>query len=130
LSIRVNEHRSHIRRNSTQPSVITNHRLNFKHEFDWDNARVLDNETNYNKRLISEMIYMKKQKQGLNAQTDTDLLDPIYNDLFSSILWHRFPFYYLFTVVWHHVRWTLFIHSYFVSCRNDTVFYYIDFCTY
>jgi len=27
LNIRVNEHRSHIRRNSTQLSVITDHRL-------------------------------------------------------------------------------------------------------
>jgi len=86
LSIRVNEHRNHIRRNSTQPSVITDHRLNSKHEFDWDNARVLDKETNYNKRLIAEMIYIKKQKQGLNAQIDTELLDPIYNNLFSPTL--------------------------------------------
>jgi len=67
LSTRVNEHRSHIRRNSTQLSVITDHRLKFEHEFDWDNAKVLDKETNFNKRLISEMIYIKKQKQGLYA---------------------------------------------------------------
>jgi len=32
------------------------------------------------------MIYIKIQKQGLNARTDTVLLDPIYNDLFSSTL--------------------------------------------
>jgi len=75
LNTRVNEHQSHIRRNSTQLSVITDHRLKSKYEFDWDNAKVLDQESNYNKRLISEMIYIKKQKHGLNAQTDTALLD-------------------------------------------------------
>jgi len=61
LYTRVSEHRGHIRKNSTHNSVITDHRLNqdFKHEFDWD--KVLDKETNYNKRLISEMIFIKKQ---------------------------------------------------------------------
>jgi len=83
LNTRVGEHRSHVRRNSTQNSVITDHRLNFRHEFDWDNAKILDEEMNYNKRLISEMIFIKKQKHGLNAQMDTTLLDPIYNDLLS-----------------------------------------------
>jgi len=29
------------------------------------------------------MIYIKKQKHGLNAQTDIALLDPIYNNLFA-----------------------------------------------
>jgi len=84
LSVRVNEHRSHIIRNSSQQSVITEHRLLYKHDFDWDNVQILDEETNYNKRLISEMIFIKKQKFGLNAQTDTELLDPIYNDILSS----------------------------------------------
>jgi len=49
-------------------------------------VKVLDQETNYNKRLISEMIYIKKQKHGLNAKTDTALLDPIYSDLFGVTL--------------------------------------------
>jgi len=86
LNTRVNEHKSHIRRNSTQLSVITDHRQKSGHEFDWDNVKILDVESNYNKRLISEIIYIKKQKHGLNAQTDTALLDPIYNDLFGATL--------------------------------------------
>jgi len=84
LNTRISEHRNHIRKNTPQASVITNHRLQFNHDFDWDNVRVLDEEMNYNKRLISEMIYIKKQKKGLNAQTDTELLDPIYNELIHS----------------------------------------------
>jgi len=84
VTIRVNEHKNHIIRNLSQQLVITVHRLLYKHDFDWDNVQILDEETNYNKRLISEMIFIKKQKFGLNAQTDTELLDPIYNDIFSS----------------------------------------------
>jgi len=86
LYTRVSEHRSHLKRNPAQNSVITDHRVNFKHDFDWDKVKVLDKETNYNKRLISEMIFIKKQIHGLNAQTDTALLDVIYNDLFHSTL--------------------------------------------
>jgi len=74
LNTRMSEHKNHIRRNSTQHLVITDHRLKSKHEFDWDNVKVLDEEI-YNKRLISEMIFIKKQEHGLNAQTDTALFD-------------------------------------------------------
>jgi len=45
---------------------------------------VLDEEINFNKRLISEMIHIKKQKQGLNLKKDTDLLHPIYNELLDG----------------------------------------------
>jgi len=83
LNTRIGEHRNHIRRNSPQTSVITDHRLEYNHDFDWDNVEVLDEERNYNKRLIFEMIHIKKQRQGLNLKKDTELLHPIYNELFD-----------------------------------------------
>jgi len=86
LHTRVSEHKSHLRKNSAQNSVITEHRLKHKYDFDWDGVKVLDKETNYNKRLIFEMIFIKKQIHGLNAQIDTALLDAIYNGLFHSTL--------------------------------------------
>jgi len=81
LKDRIGEHRNHIKKNSCQTSVITNHRINSNHEFEWNNVRVLDEETNYKKRLISEMIHIKRQKCGLNSQNDTELLDLLYHDL-------------------------------------------------
>jgi len=36
---------------------------------------ILDKELNYNKKLISEMLHIHKQKQELNLQTDMDNLD-------------------------------------------------------
>jgi len=85
LKDRIGEHRNHIRRNSGQISVITNHRKKFNHDFDWNNVKVLDEEMNYKKRLISEMIHIKKQNCGLNSQNDTDLLDPLYHDLVQHL---------------------------------------------
>jgi len=81
LKLRIDEHRNHIRRGISQPSVITEHRLKFSHDFDWENVEILDKEVYFNKRLISEMIYIKKQQKGLNLQKDTELLDPIYSDI-------------------------------------------------
>jgi len=60
LKTRIEEHSSHIRRNTSQSSVIMEHRVKFGHDFDWDNVEILDKEPHYNKRLISEMIYIKK----------------------------------------------------------------------
>ncbi|KYN15798.1 hypothetical protein ALC57_11970, partial [Trachymyrmex cornetzi] len=50
------------RRNTGSPTVITDHRINLDHNFKWDNVRILDYESSYNKRLVSEMIHIKKQR--------------------------------------------------------------------
>jgi len=44
----------------------------------------LDEERNYNRRLISEMIHIKKQKSALNLKKDTELLHPLYHELFDG----------------------------------------------
>lgn len=62
LNTRVLEHKNHITRNTTQHSVITDHRISESHDFDWDNVEILDKENVLNKRL-SEMIFIRKQKQ-------------------------------------------------------------------
>ena len=80
----MNEHRNHINRNTAQTSVITEHRISLSHDFDWNGVEILDEETILNKRLISEIIFIGKQKQSLNLQTDTHLLDPLYVTLFTE----------------------------------------------
>ena len=84
LKTRISEYRNHINRNTAQASVITEHRISLSHDFDWNNIEILDEETILNKRLIFEMIFIGKQKQSLNLQTDTDLLDPLYMTLFTG----------------------------------------------
>ena len=61
LKTRTREHRAHINRNTAQSSVITDHRL-LNHEFDWDNVEILDEERILKKRLMSEMIFINRQK--------------------------------------------------------------------
>ena len=45
---------------------------------DWLNTKILDSERSHYKRLVSEMIYIKMQKNGLNKQSDTEHFPEIY----------------------------------------------------
>lgn len=78
LNTRISEHKNHIRRGMSGHSVITDHRISSNHDFDWDNVSVLDNEPWLRKRLISEILHIKRQKNGLNLQTDTEGLPDMY----------------------------------------------------
>jgi len=53
--------------------------MEFSHSFDWNNVKILDKESNYFKRSVSEMLYIRKQWNGINAQKDTELFDNSYH---------------------------------------------------
>jgi len=46
---------------------------------------ILDTETNYFKRSVSEMLYIKQQYNGINAQKDIELLDNSYHDILDLL---------------------------------------------
>lgn len=87
LKTRVREHRLDINKKSGSPSVISEHRLSENHDFDWDNVQILDKESSFKKRSISEMLHIKKQVSGLNKQGDTEL----FSDSYLPILDHLSP---------------------------------------
>ncbi|KYN13628.1 hypothetical protein ALC57_14180 [Trachymyrmex cornetzi] len=95
LSTRLHEHKSDIRKNTGSPTVITDHRINLDHNFRWNDVRILDCESSYNKRLVFEMIHIKRQKQGLNKMNDTESLPVILTlKLFNLfLLLYCFPFF-------------------------------------
>ncbi|XP_070152504.1 uncharacterized protein [Polyergus mexicanus] len=84
LKTRIAEHKNHIRKNTAQHSVITDHRLD-KHEFAWDEVEVLDEERIYGKRLMSEMIFITRQTNSLNLQNDTENLHYAYLTLVENL---------------------------------------------
>jgi len=85
LRTRLREHRNNIKLDQSKHSVISEHTKKEGHIFDWENAMVLDHEHNYQKRLISEMIHIKEQKNGLNHMSDTELLDECYFDILNVL---------------------------------------------
>jgi len=85
LKTRVAEHRNSIRRNALSVSVIADHMMQHGHDMDWNNVQILDVERYYHKRLVSEMLHIKRQRNGLNLQTDTDCLDRGYSQIFNYL---------------------------------------------
>jgi len=53
-------------------SVISDHRLELNHDFEWEKINILDTEPSWKKRIVSEMIDIKKQQSGINKQSDTE----------------------------------------------------------
>lgn len=55
------------------------------HSFDWNHVEIIDRETYYYKRLISEMFFIQTQTNGLNLQTDTEFLGDSYKPIISHL---------------------------------------------
>jgi len=51
LKTKLKEHINNIKSSSTL-SVISEHKLNFDYEFNWNNTKILDLKSQYYKRLI------------------------------------------------------------------------------
>ncbi|KYN43562.1 hypothetical protein ALC56_01823 [Trachymyrmex septentrionalis] len=89
LKTRLHEHVSDINISSKSPSVISNHRMEENHNFKRDKMNIykvdiLDIEPSFNKRLISEMIHIKKH--GINRQNDTESLPEAYSNVILFLL--------------------------------------------
>jgi len=85
LKTRTKEHFNNIRLDESRHSVITQHILNYNHSFNWQDIKILDTEPNYNKRLISEMLHIKEQANGINLKKDTEFLDQSYFNLLDTL---------------------------------------------
>ena len=73
LRLKIVKHKNHILWNTSTRNIITEHRLQKDHDFDWDNVIILDEEPDYRKKLISEMIFIRRQIHGLNSQISTNM---------------------------------------------------------
>jgi len=50
---------SDIKKKNGTLSVISNHRLKYNHDMNWGEATILDKESSYVKRIVSEMVHIK-----------------------------------------------------------------------
>ncbi|EZA55367.1 hypothetical protein X777_04820, partial [Ooceraea biroi] len=79
LDTRIKEHRVDIKKHLSNHSVVNKHRLSNGHEFDWDNKNILHYETNYRKREIAEMFFIKKNLRSINLKRNTENLFEVYD---------------------------------------------------
>jgi len=85
LKTRIQEHFNNIKLDKSRHSVITQHILESNHSFNWNDIKILDSEPNYNRRLISEMLHIKEQTNGINLKKDTEFLDESYFNLLDTL---------------------------------------------
>jgi len=83
LKTRVKEHDMDLKKSSGPLSVISDHRLSFNHDF--AGTQILDRESSWYKRSVSEMIHIKRQHHGINKQIDTELLPEIYFPIIRNL---------------------------------------------
>ena len=62
-------------------SILKLHEINNAHAIDWEKFQILDRESNYHKRVISEMLHININNNTINRIEDTDKLSGIYKSL-------------------------------------------------
>ena len=78
-------YRNQIRHKTQENSVITEHRIDSGHDFKWEDVEVLDTEPILSKRLTSEMLFIKRQRNGINLRRDTEGLHQLYSDTIERL---------------------------------------------
>jgi len=85
LRTRVKEHFNNIKVHASNLSVISKHKLEFNHDFDWSILVILHNEKHVRKREIAEMFFIKMFDNTINLQKDTENLNNIYDRLIKVV---------------------------------------------
>ncbi|XP_071581173.1 uncharacterized protein, partial [Temnothorax nylanderi] len=85
LKTRITEHFRDIRKDDSNHSVVSKHRVSLGHDFKWSDVEVLHREKNKKKREIAEMFLIKKYPDTINLKKDTDNLNPIYDKVISCV---------------------------------------------
>lgn len=68
----------------TEKTALASHRFDLGHNFNFTGTKILDTETNYSKRTISEMISIELADNTVNLRTDTDNLSNIYKGVLHN----------------------------------------------
>jgi len=85
VNTRIKEHRNNIKLHSSNQSVVSKHRSDHLHDFNWTAFDILHHEKYTKKREIAEMFYIKKFNNTINLQKDTDNLNPIYDRMIKAV---------------------------------------------
>ena len=73
LRDRVKQHKTATDQGKTLDSGVAEHAWSKHHEIDWDNVKVLDQESNEKRRLIKESLFIKSEAPTMNRDLGKDL---------------------------------------------------------
>ena len=83
LCTRVKEHFNNITLHATNHSVISKHKSQFGHDFNWTSPIILHNEKHARGRSLKFLI--KKHDNTINLQKDTENLTNIYDKIIKVV---------------------------------------------
>ena len=81
LRVRINEHKN----KENSKSVVSEHQLEFNHEYDWENTNIVDYVSDYRKILTSEMIHIEFNIFSINKKEGIFTLDRICFSLLNRL---------------------------------------------
>lgn len=81
LHKRIYSHKYNTKNLNHNSTALTKHSLENNHSFNFNNIEILDIEPNYQKRLIHEMLQIKRHKNTINNRTDIENLSETYFNL-------------------------------------------------
>lgn len=83
LKQRLREHANDCKNFLTKrnPTALVEHKINTGHNFNFEKTTVIATESNYKKRLLQEMVSIKKENKTVNKRTDIDNLSSSYYNL-------------------------------------------------
>ena len=68
-----------------QKSVVAKHSVYNKHEFDFNNIKILDTEKNWQSRCFSEMLHIHYNSNTINKIQDTHFLKNTYKNFLNNL---------------------------------------------
>lgn len=87
LKNRLYQHKNSIKKKISTPNkpntALSDHAVNNFHNFNFNSPKILHRENNLNKRLIYEMIEIKKSPKSINYKTDIEHLNSVYYNFFN-----------------------------------------------
>jgi hypothetical protein len=78
---RMKAHQNSVVGKNSEKTALKKHAEEERHNFDFNNYKILRQEQNEKKRLVYEMIFIKREKNCVNDKKDIENLSKIYNNL-------------------------------------------------
>ena len=85
LRVRVDENKKNINKEPKKHNALAKHTVQDDHFFDFENAKILANESHYRKRLVFEMCHIPGNDDAVNLRTDLENLSKIYYPVIKTV---------------------------------------------
>lgn len=83
---RMNQHKNDVNKNNPNRSALAHHAIHNNHKFDFENVRILERESIYNKRMLLEELHIKSSRNCVNFKSqETRNVNDIYMPLLENI---------------------------------------------